>query len=202
MAFGIRKGIHTTKPSSSSGSFAVTPADHLLKQFSLMYLVDKKMSIRDVAKKLNATVPKIKSFFDDPIFIKELEARIKRVTGVDSKYLKEQEQISLFNMYEELRNREVKGELKDVATRDLFKMIIEMQREIRLDTPGAFTSKVGVVDLGKLQGRYKNSLSGRIHRIKNKKKGDNSNNIKRINSPSVGEAGSSDDRSCKESYSG
>jgi len=202
MAFGIRKKTGVTKTAGSSGSFAVTPADHLLKQFSLMYLVDKKMSIRDVAKKLNATVPKIKSFFEDPIFIKELEARIKRVTGVDSKYLKEQEQISLFNMYEELRGREVRGELRDVATRDLFKMIIEMQREIRLDTPGAFTSKVGVVDLGKLQGRYKSSLSGKIHRIKNKKKEDNSNSIKRINPPSVREAGNSDDGNREESYSG
>lgn len=139
---------------------------HLLKQRSILYLVDKSMTIREVAKNLKTTKVTIKSFFEDEEYVEELNLRMEKVHGIDSEFRTDQAKITLSNLYEELRRREVEDELKDIPTRDLHRMITETQKELRLDTPGAFTSKVGVTDLGNLQDRYKNSLSGKLHKVK------------------------------------
>lgn len=144
----------------------LTAEVHLLRQRSILYLVDKSMTIREVARHLETTQATIKSFFRDENYVEELNLRIEKVHGIDSEFRTDQAKITLSNLYEELRRREVEDELKDVSTRDLHRMITETQKELRLDTPGAFTSKVGVTDLGNLQDRYKNSLSGKLHKVR------------------------------------
>ena len=151
---------------SATQGVVLTPEVHLLRQRSILYLVDKSMTIREVARNLKTTQATIKSFFEDENYVEELNNRIEKVHGIDSEFRTDQAKITLSNLYEELRRREVEDELKDVNTRDLHRMITETQKELRLDTPGAFTSKVGVTDLGNLQDRYKNSLSGKLHKIK------------------------------------
>ena len=148
----------------------VTPEDHLLRQFALLYLVDHQFTVREVARKLNTTPSKIKKFVEDEEFREELRIRMERVHGIDTDYMQDQSKLSLSHLYEELQRRHVTGKLEDVSFRDLHRMIIENQKELRLDTPGAFTSKVGVVaDLDSLQDRYKKSLSGKINHRKQKR---------------------------------
>ena len=155
---------------TSSKVSSLTPEDHLLRQLSLRYFVDKSLSVKEVARKLNTTTKKLKSFFEDDEYRLELSERIERVHGVGTEFMQSQAKISLMHIYEEIRRREVEGELGDIPFRELHKMLVDTQKELRLDTPGAFTSKVGVADLTDLQDRYKKSLSGRIHRHGSKKK--------------------------------
>jgi len=160
------KTVKRKKSAATTGlaTSTVTPSEHLLRQFSLRYFVDKSMKLKEVARKLNVPKKQIELFFDDPEYVQELEERMERVLGVDTQFMQNQAQISLVHLYEEMRRREIEGELKDISMRDLHKMLVDTQKEMRLDTPGAFTSKVGVADLGDLQGRYEKSLSGKIHR--------------------------------------
>lgn len=151
---------------SGTQGISLTAEVHLLRQRSILYLIDKKMTIREVARNLKTTQATIKSFFEDDEYVEELNDRMEKVHGIDSGFREDQAKITLSNLYEELRRREVEDELKDVSTRDLHRMITETQKELRLETPGAFTSKVGVTDLGNLQDRYKHSLSGRLHKVK------------------------------------
>jgi len=123
---------------SATQGVTLTAEIHLLRQRSILYLVDKSMTIREVARHLSTTQATIKSFFGDEDYVEELNLRMEKVHGIDSGFRTDQAKITLSNLYEELR----------------------------LDTPGAFTSKVGVTDLGKLQDRYKHSLSGKLHKIK------------------------------------
>ena len=162
---GKKKKTNLALASATQG-ITLTPEIHLLRQRSILYLVDKSMTIREVARNLSTTQATIKSFFGDEEYVEELNNRIEKVHGIDSGFRTDQAKITLSNLYEELRRREVEDELKDVNTRDLHRMITETQKELRLDTPGAFTSKVGVTDLGNLQDRYKHSLSGRLHKVK------------------------------------
>jgi len=162
---GKKKKVGLAVTSGTQG-VVLTAEVHLLRQRSILYLVDKSMTIREVARHLKTTQASIKSFFEDDDYVEELNLRIERVHGIDSGFRTDQAKITLSNLYEELRRREVEDELKDVSTRDLHRMITETQKELRLDTPGAFTSKIGVTDLGNLQDRYKNSLSGKLHKVK------------------------------------
>lgn len=143
---------------------SLTPDDHLLRQLSLRYFVDKSLSVKEVAKSLNTTPKKLKSFFEDEEYRLELSQRIERVHGIGVEFMQSQAKISLTHLYEEMRRREIEGELKDIPMRELHKILIDTQKELRLDTPGAYTSKVGVTDLTNLQDRYKKSLSGKYRR--------------------------------------
>lgn len=148
---------------------SISARDHLLRQMAIRFLVDKNTNLSKVARELKTTTAKLKSFFEDPDFTAQLEERIELVHGVDGEFMASQSKITLVHLYEEMRRREIleggKG-LGDVDLPALHKMIINTQKELRLDTPGAFTSKVGVADLGNLQDRYENSLSGKMHRMK------------------------------------
>jgi len=152
-----------------SRSAVLTPEEHILRQLSLRYFVDQTLSLKEVARKLDTTTRKLKSFFKDEGYREELSERIERLHGIGTTFMQSQAKISLLNIYEEVRRREIEGELKDVPFRELHKMLIDTQKELRLDTPGAFTSKVGVADLTNLQDRYKKSLSGKIQRHRSKK---------------------------------
>ena len=162
-----------------SKSKALTPEMHLLKQLSLRYFVDNSLTIKEVAKKLNTTPKVLKSFFEDDEYREELGSRMDRVHGVDTDFMQSQAKISLLHLYEEMRRREVEGELKDIPTRELHKILVDTSKELRLDTPGAFTSKVGVVDLSNLQDRFKKSLSGKMQRTQKKK-----DKLKNVSPPS------------------
>ena len=151
---------------SSPEDRGITPKEHLLRQMALRFFVDKRMRVTQVATLLNTSVPMINRFFQDKEFLKELEERIDDVHGIDKDYRVDQAKITLFHLYEELRKREVLGELTDVDSRQLHKMIVDTQKELRLDTPDGFTSKIGVADLGSLQDRFNKSLSGKLHRMK------------------------------------
>jgi len=153
-----------------SGTTALTPDEHILRQRALLYLTDQKMPIKDVARRLNTTKTVIRSFFEDAKFVEELEERIERVDGIDKGWRSEQAKMTLSHLYEEIRRREVEGMLEDVPVQVLHKMIIDTQKEIRLDTPGEFTSKVGVQDLATLQDRFSQSLSGKVHRVRSGQK--------------------------------
>lgn len=143
--------------------------DYVLKQVALRYLVDETMPIKEVAKKLNTTVSRVKGFFEDPEFTEDLNKRVEKIHGIDGEFRINQAKISISHIYEEIRRREAEEELKNVPLKDLHKILIDFQKELRLDTPGDYTSKVGVGDLSKLQDRYKESLSGKIHRKGRKK---------------------------------
>jgi len=144
----------------------ITPKEYLIRQRALRFLVDKRMKIRDVAIILKASPSMIKSFFQDERFVKELTERVEMIDGIGEDYRVDQMKMTLHNLYGEMRKREILGDLKETSVRDIHKMIIDTQRELRLDTPGGFTSKVGVADLGNLQDRYNKSLSGKLHRMK------------------------------------
>ena len=161
-----QKRISSKSVIPATKSVVLTPEDHLLRQRALLYLVDKRLTIREISRKLNVPQIDIKSFFEDENFLEELNERLERVEGIDADYRLDHAKITLSNLYEEMHRREVEEELKDVPTRDLHRMITETQKELRLDTPGDFTSKVGVGDLGSLQDRYKKSLSGKMHKMK------------------------------------
>jgi len=170
LAVAKKRSLFSSKRTKKPRGISVTPAEHLLKQLALRYLVDQSMPLKDVAKQLKVTPKKIKSFFNNEEFVQELEERIERVHGIDPEFMQSQAKISLLHLYEEMRRREVSGKLRDLPTRELHKILVDTQKELRLDTPGAFTSKVGVADLGNLQDRYKKSLSGRMSRQKKKLK--------------------------------
>lgn len=143
----------------------------LLRQRALLYLADKGQNIKTVAEKLGVTKPAIKALFKDPVFVRELEERITFIEGIDTEYVMDKSKITLVSLYEELvRKIVVENELENLSIKDLHKMILDTQKEIRLDTPGSFTSKVGVGDLTNLQDRYRKSLSGKMHRGRNKSK--------------------------------
>jgi len=145
---------------------ALTAEEHLLRQMALRYLVDQTLTVKEVASKLRITVRKLNTFFTENDFIDELKSRMDRVLGLDSEFRSNQAKISVVHLYEEIRRREAEDELKAVPLRDLHKMLTDMQKELRLDTPGEFTSKVGVADLSLLQDRYKKSLSGKLAKRK------------------------------------
>lgn len=153
-----------SNPSLSMTVKPLTPEEHLLRQMALRYFVDQTLTIKEVAKRLKISVRKLNGFFKEEDFMEELNARIDRVMGMDSEFRTQQAKISVSHLYEEIRRREVEEELRDVPLRDLYRMLIDMQKELRLDTPGEFTSKVGVSDLTNLQDRYKKSLSGKLSR--------------------------------------
>jgi len=163
--FPISKKKALPTSSGIATAMPLTPEDHLLRQLSLRYFVDKSLSLKEVARRLEVPPKRIKEFFEDEEYRVELQERIERVHGIDSEFMQSQAKISLISLYEEMRKREAEGNLKDVPMRDLHKMIVDVQKELRLDTPGAFTSKVGVADLTRLQDRYKKSLSGKISRF-------------------------------------
>jgi len=139
--------------------------EYLIKQQSLRLLVDKSMRIADVAVILKTTPVTIKSFLADDSFREELEERIDRIHGMDKDQRIESMKITLLSLQHEMRTREATGELTESSNRDIHKMIMDTQKELRLDTPGDVTSKVGVADLGKLQDRFGKSLSGKLHRM-------------------------------------
>ena len=149
---------------------ALTPDDIILRQLSLRYFVDKSLTVKEVAKKLNTTPNKLKGFFKDEEYTEELSSRIEKIHGVGTDFMQSQAKISLLHLYEEIRRREVEGELVDLPMRELHRILMDTLKELRLDTPGAFTSKVGVADLTDLQDRYKKSLSGRMNRLEKKKR--------------------------------
>jgi plasmid maintenance system antidote protein VapI len=136
--------------------------NHILKQKALRFFSDTNVTIKEVAETLKVTVDRIKSFFDDQEFVKELNERIDKISGINSEFRLSQSKFSLYHLYEELRRRQAEGELKDVPARDLHRMIVDTQKELRLDTPGDVTSKIGVADLVELQDRYNKSLSGKV----------------------------------------
>jgi hypothetical protein len=150
------------KSAPSAPITRLSPTEHLLRQMAMRYLVDQSLTIKEVASKLKISSRKLGTFFKEEDFMEELNARIERVMGMDSEFRTNQAKISVMHIYEEIRRREVENELKDTPLRDLHKMLIDMQKELRLDTPGEFTSKVGVADLTTLQDRYKKSLSGKL----------------------------------------
>jgi len=195
--FPKKKAVSTPLPSTRVKS--LTAEIHVLKQMTLRYLVDKSMSIREVANKLKTTPRVIKSFLEDPIFLKDLEERIEKVHGIDTSFRIDQAKITLSHLYEELRQREIENGLINVPVRDLHKMIVDTQKELRLDTPGEFTSKVGVADLSRLQDRYKSSLSGKKFQRKREKE---ESDKKRLSSGKVTEPSKADDESDQSSARG
>lgn len=155
-----------TVPKNKSLTTTITPSEHLLRQRALRLLVDKGMKITEACRMLKTTPSTIKKFFEDKAFVKELNDRVERIYGIDKDFRVEQSRITLYHLYEELRDREMRRKLKKVKTRQLHKMIIETQKELRLDTPDGFTAKVGVTDLTNLQDRFNTSLSGKLHKIR------------------------------------
>jgi len=152
-------------------SVSVTAEEFLLQQRALVLLVDKRKTIKEVARSLKTTAVTIKRFFEEENFIKELKLRIDYVEDIDGDFCLDQSKISLAQLYEAFRVRISNEDLLDIPIKDLHKMIIDTQREFRLDTPGALTSKVGVVGLGGLQDRYNSSLSARmLNKKKHRKK--------------------------------
>ena len=172
---------------NSAGSRSITPREHLLRQMALRFLVDKRMKITEVARLLKTSIPMIKRFFEDENFVKELEERVDTIHGIDKDYRVEQAKITLFHLYEELRKREVFGELVAVDARQLHKMIVDTQKELRLDTPDGFTSKIGVADLGSLQDRFNKSLSGKLYRMKKTMTPMKKKKVKKISREDIGE---------------
>jgi len=126
-----RKALFAGAAKSSGGkSSALTPDDHLLRQLSLRYFVDKSLSVKEVAKNLNTTPKKLKSFFEDEEYRLELSERIEKIHGIGTDFMQSQAQISLIHLYEEMRRREVEGELKDIPMRELHKILIDTQNLI------------------------------------------------------------------------
>jgi len=163
----IKKKKYPLVPSTKlSISMGITPKEYLLRQRAIRFLVDKRLKIRNVASLLRTTPATIRSFFQDERFVKELDERVEMIDGIDNDYRVDQMKITLHHLYEELRKREILEEFGETSVREVHKMIIDTQKELRLDTPGGFTSKVGVADLGDLQDRYNKSLSGKLHRMK------------------------------------
>jgi len=154
------------KKKIKKGSSISETEKFLLQQRALVLLSDKKKSVREVARTLETTLPTIKAFFEDENFVEELNSRIEYIEEVDDEFCLDQSKISLSQLYDSFRKRISNDELDDIPLKDLHKMIVETQREFRLDSPGSVTQKIGLVDLTSLQGRYNDSLSGKIRKRK------------------------------------
>ena len=164
------KFLSKLKPKLKKGAKINETEKFLLKQRALVLMTDQQKSAREVSRILKTTLPTIKSFLEDEDFVEELRERIEYIDGIDEGFCIDQSRISLSQLYESFRTRISIGELEDIPMRDLFRMITETQRELRLDSPGSVTSKVGLVDLSNLQDRYSNSLSGKMKRSRSRKK--------------------------------
>jgi hypothetical protein len=140
--------------------------DYNLKQIALRLLVDKSISLSEAATEMNISIKDLQEFFKDKNFVEDLHDRIERIYGIDADYRLDQNKFTLDSLYKEMRRRAVNDEFKHAPLRDLSKMIIDFQKELRLDTPGEFTSKVGMGELTDLQVRYKKSLSGKLNAVK------------------------------------
>ena len=140
--------------------------DHILQEQAIRLFVDRRLKKTQVARYLGTTISKINKFLEDPKFIKRVEERISVVLDIDDDFRIDNAKISLYGMYEELLRRIAMEELGDVDTPQLHKMITNTQKELRLDTPGGFTSKIGVGNLDSLQERFDKSLSGKMQRMK------------------------------------
>jgi transposase len=130
---------------------------------AIKLMVDKSRKVGDVADKLDVADSTVRDWLTKPEFIRALNERIEQVDGVDAKWRREQTKSVLTTLYEDLEfkigNSEV---MRKTPIRTLIRAIQTLQNELRLDTIGEVTSKVGHYDLEKIQERFKNSTTRKL----------------------------------------
>lgn len=135
----------------------------VMQKRAIRLMVDKSRRVGDVADKLDVAESTVRDWLTKPEFMRALNERIEQVDGVDAQFRREQTKSFLTSLYEDLEfklgNPEV---MRKTPIRTLVKAIQTLQNELRLDTVGEVTSKVGHYDLEQIQERFKNSTTRKL----------------------------------------
>lgn len=125
-----------------------------------------------VAKEIGVSSRLLNAWLETEEFNAAIDDNVTKLSGVDREFRLDRSKKALPYLYEELLRRLAidDSELQDVPLKDVMKMISSMTNEIRTDTPGEATQKVGHFNLGNLSKRYMKSTSGEKDGIKKKKK--------------------------------
>jgi len=115
-----------------------------------------------VAKEIGVSVRLLNAWLTTEEFNAEVDEQVKKLSGIDKAFRLDRAKKALPFLYDELLRRLAidEDEIQDVPLRDIVRILQSMQSEIRLDTPGEMTQKVGRYDLGTLSKRYMESTSG------------------------------------------
>lgn len=115
-----------------------------------------------VAKEIGVSVRLLNAWLETEEFNIAVDDNVVKLSGVDREFRLDRSKKALPYLYEELLRRLAidDDELQDVPLKDVMKMISSMTNEIRTDTPGEATQKVGHFNLGNLSKRYMKSTSG------------------------------------------
>jgi hypothetical protein len=148
---------------SSEMSIKTETLDHK-KRKAIYLLATKSWGKREVAEKVGVSTRLLRHWLTLPEFNSELDRWTSRFVDVDKEYRKKQAQKVLPFIWEELFRRVALDpeEIKSFTTRDLQNVLRLLQQEMRLDTDGEVTQKVGHFELDKLSDRFNKSTSGKI----------------------------------------
>jgi len=135
----------------------------LVHKRAIRLLVDKNLPISDVADMLDVSTETVKDWQKRPEFKEALEERAKQVDDAGADWRIVRAKMALTNIWDEIQLRlSDPKKIGKVPTKTLAQMIIRMQNELRLDTPGAATQKVQHSELSDLKERHKTSKSQEI----------------------------------------
>lgn len=130
---------------------------------AIRLMVDKSRKISDIADKLDVGENTIRDWCTKPEFIRALNERIEQVDGVDANWRRERAKSVLSSLYEDLEAKINDIEkMKKIPVRTLVKAIQVLQHELRLDTDGEVTQKVGHFDLQQVQEKFKKSTTRKM----------------------------------------
>jgi len=130
---------------------------------AVFYLAAYNWPKKKVAVTSGVSLSKLNQWLELEEFNEAIEEKVAELSGIDKEFRLENAKKTLPFLYNELLRRLAidDDELKELQTKDLVRLIGTMQKEIRLDTPGDVTGKVGHVDSSSpdLRDRYMSSTS-------------------------------------------
>lgn len=140
-----------------------------VKQKKAVILLAEGYSPGEVADELGITLHSVRSWQKhNELFKQELDRRIEENTQINAEHRRKKMQSSLSALYREVSRRIANEELAELKDKDLFRVIVWIQNELRIDTPEDVTSKTEHRHrrLEDLQDRYKKSQSAKVFQKK------------------------------------
>jgi len=112
------------------------------KRRAIYLLVACQQDEKNVARELCISNATLSKWMKEPEFIEEYEKSMQRLEKHDSEYRAKQNKIISNKMYEEIHRRiATTAELKELPLSTLINKVINLNHEIRVDTPGDVTSR-------------------------------------------------------------
>lgn len=176
---GNKEPVDLSSLAGMSGSIDKDSLGYKRKK-AIVFLASKNWTKKQVAKECGISRRMLNKWLEKEAFQKELESTIERIAGVNKGFRLEQMKNVLPFLYDEVYKRAATGDLDDVGTPHIVKMIQILQNEMRLDTTGEVTQKVGHITMDKLGERYRKSQSAKTLRNIRKKKVANLDNYKQV----------------------